>query len=69
MPLKAIYNSNASQYDTADCFGSITESHDCAIKQINQANIDPAPHYNILDMGVGDGSFCEKSNLIFLRPT
>ncbi|MCR9192074.1 MAG: class I SAM-dependent methyltransferase [Gammaproteobacteria bacterium] len=60
MPLKAIYNSIASQYDTADCFGSITESHDCAIEQINQANIDTASHCNILDMGVGDGSFLRK---------
>ncbi|PJD93575.1 MAG: methyltransferase [Legionella sp.] len=60
MPLKAMYNALASQYATADCFGSITESHNCAIKQINQSNIGYKPHFKILDLGVGDGAFLRK---------
>ncbi len=60
MPLKAIYNSIASQYATADCFGSITESHNCAIQQITQSDIGYKPHFKILDLGVGDGAFLRK---------
>ena len=33
MPLKAMYNSIAAQYNTANCFGASSESHKCAIEQ------------------------------------
>lgn len=55
-----MYNNIASQYDTADCFGSISGSHKCAIEQINRSNIGYRPHYKILDLGVGDGAFLRK---------
>lgn len=60
MTLKAMYNALASQYATADCFGSITESHTCAISQIIRANVGMRPHYKVLDFGVGDGAFLKK---------
>lgn len=60
MTSKAMYNNFASHYGTADCFGSITKSHQCAISQI--ANIRPTEraHYKVLDFGVGDGAFLKK---------
>ena len=60
MTLKAMYNSLASQYATADCFGSISDSHKCAIDQITRANIGLRPNYKVLDFGVGDGAFLKK---------
>ncbi|HVT62497.1 MAG TPA: methyltransferase domain-containing protein [Legionellaceae bacterium] len=60
MPLKAIYNTIASQYATADCFGSITESHNKAIHQIIHSSVGYKPHFKILDLGVGDGAFLRK---------
>lgn len=60
MTLKAMYNTIANQYATADCFGSISESHKCAIAQIERANIGMRPHYKVLDLGVGDGAFLQK---------
>jgi len=60
MTLKAMYNNLASQYATADCFGSITESHNCAIEQITRANLGVRPNYKVLDFGVGDGAFLKK---------
>ena len=65
MPVKAIYNAIASQYATADCFGSITESHHTAIQQIKQASISCKPHIKILDLGVGDGAFLRKIKPLF----
>jgi ubiquinone/menaquinone biosynthesis C-methylase UbiE len=66
MPVKAIYNTIASQYATADCFGSITESHNCAINQIQRsAHIDNKPRVKILDFGVGDGAFLRKTKQLF----
>ena len=65
MTLKAMYNSFASQYATADCFGSITDSHTCAISQITRAHIGLRPHYKILDFGVGDGAFLKKLEQTF----
>ncbi len=63
MFVKAMYNNIASQYDTADCFGAISESHTCAIDQINRSDIGYRPHYKILDLGVGDGAFLRKLNM------
>lgn len=60
MTLKAMYNTLASQYATADCFGSISDSHKSAITQIKRANLGCRPHYKVLDFGVGDGAFLKK---------
>jgi len=60
MTLKAMYNTLASQYATADCFGSITDSHTCAISQITRANLGARPNSKVLDFGVGDGAFLKK---------
>ena len=55
-----MYNNIAGQYATANQFGSITESHKCAIDQINQAHLGTTPHYKVLDLGVGNGAFLQK---------
>lgn len=60
MTLKAMYNTLAGQYATADCFGSITQSHEGAIAQIKRASLGCRPHYKVLDFGVGDGAFLKK---------
>jgi SAM-dependent methyltransferase len=60
MTTKAIYNTFASQYATADCFGAISESHKCAIAQIKSAHLSGHLHYKALDLGVGDGAFLHK---------
>lgn len=60
MPVKAMYNDIASQYAMADCFGSISNSHKCAIEQIERAHLNTRPHLKILDLGVGDGAFLSK---------
>jgi ubiquinone/menaquinone biosynthesis C-methylase UbiE len=60
MSLKKRYNQVADQYDRADQFGSITESHRFAIEQIERVLLDKHEDYHILDMGVGDGAFLEK---------
>src|SRR3990167_11155500 len=63
MTLKAMYDTFASHYSTADCFGSITDSHTCALSQITNANLGLRPHYKVLDFGVGDGAFLKKLSL------
>ena len=65
MPAKAIYDTIASQYATADCFGSITESHNSAINQIKQSTIGHKPRIKILDLGVGDGAFMRQTRQLF----
>lgn len=60
MPLKAMYNTLAGQYATADCFGSISESHEHAIAQIHRLDLPSRPQPHILDFGVGDGVFLKK---------
>ena len=60
MPLKAMYNSIASHYDTANCFGSISESHKAAVLQIERAHLGLKSRYKVLDFGVGDGTFLQK---------
>lgn len=57
MSLKAMYNHIASRYATANQFGSIVESHHCAIAQIKRARLGITPPYKVLDLGVGDGAF------------
>jgi len=60
MTLKAMYNNIAGKYDTANQFGSISESHKVAIAQIKAAQLGLKPHYKVLDFGVGDGAFLKK---------
>ncbi|VEG89655.1 class I SAM-dependent methyltransferase [Legionella spiritensis] len=60
MSLKAMYNEQSGHYKTADRFGSITESHRTAIKQIREAHLGLKPDYKVLDLGVGNGFFLEK---------
>lgn len=60
MSLKAMYNEIANQYQTADQFGSITDSHRIAIEQIRNENLGHRKGYKVLDFGVGDGAFLEK---------
>ncbi|MGQ3890673.1 class I SAM-dependent methyltransferase [Legionella sp. CNM-4043-24] len=60
MSLKAMYNELAGQYETADRFGSISESHRVAIAQISQEHLGLRPGYKVLDLGVGNGAFLKK---------
>lgn len=55
-----MYSSFADQYATANQFGSISESQNCAIAQIKQAHLGLRPHYKVLDLGVGNGAFLQK---------
>lgn len=60
MSLKAMYNGIADHYTTANRFGSLSESHKCAIEQISHAHLGQKPHYKVLDLGVGNGAFLQK---------
>lgn len=60
MYLKAMYNAIAEHYATADQFGSITESHNAAVKQIKKEHFNLERRYKILDLGVGNGAFLKK---------
>lgn len=60
MTSKAMYKKIANQYATADRFGSISQSHGCAIEQIRKAGLGLRPHYKVLDLGVGNGHFLKK---------
>src|SRR3990167_404249 len=60
MSLKAMYNKIAGSYKTADLFGSITESHACALKQILASGQAKHKNLHILDLGVGDAAFIKK---------
>ena len=46
----------------ADRFGSVTDSHRIAIDQIKRSKLCQRTHYNVLDLGVGDGAFLSKLN-------
>lgn len=59
-----MYNEIAEHYTTADRFGSISDSHSAAIKQIKQVHLDQKTHCNVLDLGVGNGAFIKKLNQI-----
>lgn len=63
MFVKTMYNTIASQYDMADCYGAISRSHQCALEQIHQAKLAEHPDNKILDLGVGDGAFLRKLKL------
>lgn len=60
MTLKGMYNSIAKNYETANRFGSISESHKVAIEQIQEYLPELHPHYKVLDLGVGDGTFLKQ---------
>ncbi|HHQ8861815.1 TPA: class I SAM-dependent methyltransferase [Legionella pneumophila] len=60
MSLKAMHNQIAENYATANRFGSISESHHVAIEQMRKFHLGLKPHYKILDLGVGNGSFLQK---------
>lgn len=60
MSLKAMYDNIAGNYLMANRFGSISESHDCAIEQIRYAHLGNKPHYKVLDLGVGNGAFLKQ---------
>ena len=60
MTLKAMCSGIVGQYATANQFGSISTSHECAIAQIKHENLGQRPHYKVLDLGVGDGAFLQK---------
>lgn len=60
MTLKSMYNHIAAQYDLADQFGSITESHREAIQQVKQHTPFEKKGFRVLDLGVGDGAFLKK---------
>lgn len=69
MSLTAMYNNIASHYATANRFGSISVSHECAINQIIKAQLGDKPHYKVLDFGVGDGTFLHKLHSILPQST
>ena len=60
MSLKAMYNNSSGCNATANRFGSISVSQDCAIHQIINAHIGFKPLYKVLDLGVGDGAFLQQ---------
>ena len=60
MSLKAMYNDTVDHYATANRFGSISESQECAIAQIIKAKLGLKPHYKVLDLGVGNGCFLQQ---------
>lgn len=60
MPFQAMYGKVAGQYTTANQFGSISKSHECAIEQIRKVKLGQETPYKVLDFGVGNGSFLQK---------
>lgn len=60
MPLKAMYNKIAGNYEIANRFGSISKSHQCAIAQIEKTNLAEKPNSKVLDLGVGNGEFLRQ---------
>jgi ubiquinone/menaquinone biosynthesis C-methylase UbiE len=60
MTLKAMYNKSTDSYSVANRFGSISESHLCAIDQICNAHLGQRANYKVLDLGVGSGAFLKQ---------
>lgn len=58
--MKSMYDHFARNYDLADQFGALSESHKIAIAQIQDLIHSTNPHYRALDIGVGDGCFLKK---------
>ena len=63
MFVKSMYDTIASNYDKADNFGAISQSHKCALQQLRD-NLSNEDDLKILDLGVGDGAFLAKLNKI-----
>lgn len=59
MPLQARCHRIANQYAIADRFGSISKSHEIAIEQIKNFKLGHKKGYNVLDFGVGNGTFLQ----------
>lgn len=55
MSLKAMYHNTP-----ANRFGAISKSHQVAIEQMQHFFLGMKPHYKVLDLGVGDGSFLKE---------
>lgn len=60
MSLKAMYNEIAENYEPANRFGAISESHETAIAQMKRFHLGMKPDYKVLDFGVGNGAFLQK---------
>lgn len=60
MSLKVMYNHISDHYSHANRFGAISESHAAAILQMKRFHLGTRPHYKVLDLGIGDGSFLKK---------
>jgi ubiquinone/menaquinone biosynthesis C-methylase UbiE len=60
MSLKAMYHEVSENYAMANRFGAISKSHTIAIEQMQKFYLGMKPHYKILDLGVGDGTFLKK---------
>lgn len=57
MALKDVYNDIAAQYETADRFGALTQSHASAFSQLAQIPRVELLQGRILDLGIGSGRF------------
>ena len=55
-----MYNELAGKYETANKFGSISESHRIAIAQITKEHLGMRTGYKVLDFGVGNCALLEK---------
>jgi ubiquinone/menaquinone biosynthesis C-methylase UbiE len=60
MSLKAMYHEVDERHAMANRFGAISKSHELAIAQMQKFYLGMKPHYKILDLGVGDGTFLKK---------
>lgn len=60
LALHTIYNAVAPHYNVADQFGALSKSHDIAIDQILNTSLRQRAALNILDLGVGTGTFLQK---------
>lgn len=60
MTLKGMYDQIAQRYNTANWFGSISQSHQVAIEQIKALHLHQRDDLNVLDLGVGNGHFLNQ---------
>lgn len=67
MSLKAMYNDIAEHYAMANRFGAISQSQDIAIQQIKHFYLGIKPHYKVLDLGVGDGTFLKELQDVMIQ--
>lgn len=55
-----MYQEIAGRYAMANRFGSINDSHRCAINQIIEHHLGETSGYKVLDLGVCNGAFLQK---------